>query len=153
MQDRKNVNLRLIEAARNGWTEEIRAALEAGADVNYVDVFYNRNTALTLALMYGYPDAAYLLLEQGNIHINYAAESGTTALIWASTKGYTEILRFILEKPDVNVNAVDASGMSALMHALDHGYRDAASLLLAREEIDLNLESLLGNKALHVACL
>src|SRR5690348_2346210 len=124
MQDRKDVNQQLIKAAKNGQTEAIRAALEAGADINYVDVTDpNRKTALLWALVENRPIAAYLLLELGRDHIqiNYKA-NGLTALKSAAVNGYTEVLRLILAHPEVDVNVTDNGGFTALDWASAKGF-------------------------------
>ena len=84
---------KLLAAAFNGKTADVRKALRKGADVNAKDEY--QQTALILASSNGHADVAKLLLSKG-ADVNAKTGDGKTALLWASFKGHEAVVRVLL---------------------------------------------------------
>jgi hypothetical protein len=61
----QEVNSQLIEAAKNGETEKVRAALDSGASVDARDEGIVAETALMLAAQKGHANIVQVLLDAG----------------------------------------------------------------------------------------
>ncbi|KAJ1640400.1 ankyrin repeat-containing domain protein, partial [Pavlovales sp. CCMP2436] len=73
--------------ARYGELDELRAALEAGADVSYADG--GGSTALHMACANGHVEIARILLDAGAPFT--ANASGNTPLHWAVQNGHESV--------------------------------------------------------------
>lgn len=121
------VNARLIRGAAEGRVAELKAALDAGADIEAPD---GRGTnALGWAALKGHADAIRVLLERG-ARPEQANSVGWTALAQAAGQGQLAAVRALLEGgADPNV-AVD-KGTTPLMAAAHQGYPDVVRALRA----------------------
>ena len=83
-----DINVRLLEVARDGDLVSIEDLLDRGADIEARDKY--GDTALMLASANGQVAAVGLLLDRG-ADIEARDKYGDTALIWASRKGRDEV--------------------------------------------------------------
>ncbi len=87
-------NSQLIEAARRGETEKVKALLDAEADVNAEGGEYGGWTALKVAAGGGHTETVKVLLEAG-ADVDAKDNDGMTALMWATEKDHTEIVELL----------------------------------------------------------
>ena len=128
---------KLLQGAQRNKLDEVREALEMGANVNAV--VYG-STALRMASDYGYTEIVRLLIENGDLDVNATDydDDGRTALHLASIKGHTEIVKMLLEK-GADVNAKDTLDRTALQYASQNGHAEIVKLL--EEAIANNTEN------------
>ncbi|XP_049944395.1 ankyrin repeat domain-containing protein 65-like [Schistocerca serialis cubense] len=86
---------RLIEAAKEGAVEEVRALLAAGADVGARDEEFGE-TALHWAAWRGHAAVVRLLLSAASDH-NARDQGGQTPLHWAAQSGHAEAAAALLQ--------------------------------------------------------
>ncbi len=102
----------LIMATIQGDLEKAKAALDAGADANYVDTY--DNTALIEAVKNGHTKIVRMLIEAG-ADINYANNKGNTALTLAIISRQADMVRLLLEA-GADANHIDnETGYTPLM--------------------------------------
>lgn len=105
----------LIEAARAGDAEKIRAALSAGAKVNY-ELPGPGVTALFIAASGGHAEAVRTLIAfKANVNAREKID-GRTALIVASYEGYPDVVE-LLVKAGADIRARDNNDHTALGQA------------------------------------
>ncbi|MBR0169109.1 MAG: TIR domain-containing protein, partial [Synergistaceae bacterium] len=93
VETKKPVNYDVVSLAKDGKLEELRKAINAGADVNAKN---NKGaTALIQAAMLGHTATAELLLKNG-ADINAKNKYGCTALMYAAFDGYPEIAEILI---------------------------------------------------------
>jgi hypothetical protein len=125
--------LEVLECARYGELDDLRALLDAGADVNYRDA--GGNTALHRAAGNGHADIISLLIERGAAFV--ANSNGNTPLHWAALNGHAAAVSALLEKfEDADVLAMNAFGKSALTDAINGGHEEIARLILSHRSAD-----------------
>jgi|GEM_PF-4202205 len=109
----RELNYKLLEAAK-GWNETtLTRLLEKGADANAKN---NRGiTALMYAAWYDHPESCALLVENG-ADVNAADTHGQTALMYAAQGGETRTCMVLIEK-GADINAKDEDGKTPLMWA------------------------------------
>ena len=95
-----SVELRLIDACRDGKTDVALALVKEGADINDIDNHIFRRTPLQLACEYGHTDLVFALMGMG------ADES--KLLHWACRWGQSELALALMEK-DIDIHARDES--------------------------------------------
>lgn len=117
----------LIMAAYKGYTEIVRALLEAGADVGALDPGM-KATALHAAAYAGRTDAARLLIEH-NIDIDRQGPyNGYTALhdaVWQNNVGVAEVLI----NAGANLHIQSNSGETPLEFARSKGHTKIAQMI------------------------
>ncbi len=129
VETKKPVNYDVVSLAENGRLEELREAINAGADVNARDKSDKYGgTALIKAAMLGHTATAALLLKHG-ADINAKDNRGSTALMWAAMLGYTETAELLL-KNGAGINAKNKYGCTALMYAAFDGHPEIAEILI-----------------------
>ena len=104
----------LLQAAKDGKPQDVRAQIQQGADVNMVDA-YKGMTALMFAAEYGKVDAVKALLE-AKANTNLATKKGTTALMYAALAGNMEIVQALLSA-GADSKIKDVNGQTALVLA------------------------------------
>jgi ankyrin repeat protein len=125
--------LEVLECARYGETDDLRALLDAGADANFRDA--GGNTALHRAAGNGHTDAASLLIQRGALFVPNA--NGNTPLHWAALNGHAAIVTMLLERfEDCDALAMNAFGKSALTDAINGGHDDIARIILSHRSAD-----------------
>ena len=109
VETKKPVNYDVFSLARDGKLEELKEAINAGADVNAKD---NKGaTALIQAAYEGNIEVAELLLKHG-ADVNARNNDGCTALMFAAFDGYPEIAEILITY-GANKNLRDKYGSTA----------------------------------------
>ena len=98
----QDVNSELIEAAKNGQTEKVKALLDAGANANAKDED-GRTALMWAASKRGRTDAVQVLLDAG-ADVNAKDNVGKTALFSAAGSGWTETVKILLDAGADGVN-------------------------------------------------
>ncbi|TNE73237.1 ankyrin repeat domain-containing protein [bacterium] len=121
--------IELFEAARLGKADEVKAAIDRGAEVNYQDE--NGFTPLMYAAKSGDFKTVYVLIEN-NADSNLKNETGTTALMLAAKYGHTQMVKYLVQKGakaslrnDVGLMAKDYAKHYG--HSLTQAYLEYAS--------------------------
>lgn len=132
----KNGYVPLIVAVYGNFFDGIKILLKReDLDIN---TSYDSDTALTLAIHYGYDTVAQLLIEK-NIDINAQDKYGNTALILSIKRkehkniyydGRRNISRMLLSSTDVDINRQNNLGETALITAVIHVNLEMVRLLL-----------------------
>ncbi|KAL2814100.1 ankyrin repeat-containing domain protein [Aspergillus granulosus] len=95
--DRRDI--RLLRAARYGWTDLSRTILQQRIPLN--SVRREGHTALSLAAKYGHEDMVRLLFEHGadieTKHVDSPPFGGHTPLWFAAGAGHADIVKFLLD--------------------------------------------------------
>jgi hypothetical protein len=122
--EKQKLNDQLYEAVRKGDVAAVKAALDAGADVNAK--FRYGATALFKAAERGNADVVKLLIERGadvNVQDTFYR---ATAMTWALNKEHVEAVRALLEKStdgagDVLMTGTRSGNAALVRAALDKG--------------------------------
>lgn len=102
----------LLEAARQGDVPKVKAALDAGADVNY-EMPGPGVTAIFLAASGGHVEVVRLLIKM-KADVNASEKiDGRTVLIIASQEGRPEVVELLI-KAGAKINMKDNNGHTAL---------------------------------------
>ena len=113
----------LLDAARTGRTEDAKAAIDAGADVNQIGL-----TPLHWAAKFGHTDIAKLLIEHG-ADVNAREGFGQTPLhLMAAYSGNRNIAQLLIEK-GADVNAKNKLGQTPLQIAEEAFREDISNIL------------------------
>ena len=139
-------NKGLFTAAKDGNLAGVKAALDAGANIEEADE--NGHTSLYIASYFCRIDVVKELLDRG-ANIEAADKTGRTSLYIASHEGCSTIVRDLLSR-GANIEAETNTGETSLMIAVWFGHLDTASLLIKR---GANIEKIddKGNTSLFVA--
>jgi ankyrin repeat protein len=114
----------LHDAAQDGDLATMRTLLDEGADIEAIEDTY-RYTPFLLALEYGEPEAAMLLLQRGASTVGY---NGTHGLVLAARGGAVDVIDALLAR------GIVAKGSHALHAAAKYGHAAAIRRLLAAGE-------------------
>ena len=116
----------LMETALNGCLQIAILLIEAGADVNIVDM--SGHTALMLAVRKGHLKMGEVLIKAGADVDKFTAE-GLTALLYCTLEGNEKGVRFLVQA-GADVNMVDKSGHTALVLAVHKGNLSMGDILI-----------------------
>jgi hypothetical protein len=119
---------KLINAALDGRSDQIREALRDGAHVD--GTAYNSFPALHSAAMQGHADAVTLLLDNG-ANINRVVDFENSVLNMAASAGSADVVRVLLDR-GVDVCYKSASGTAGDIAGLG-GHKEIAELLKSAE--------------------
>ena len=136
----------LVEAARNGRLEPVRALLQNGANVDARDG--DGYTALHWAAGNGHLETVRDLLGDG-ASVDARDGDGYTALHWAAGYGHLEIVRDLLNA-EANVNAIGLHSYTALHCAAREGHKGVVEKLIEKEA-NMDAKAVRGFTALHLA--
>lgn len=123
------MNMEILECARYGEEDDLRALLQAGADVNYADV--GGSTALHKAAANG-EDACLKVLHSFGAKYTKNGQ-GNTPAHWAAQNGKTTALKFIVENFEVDVLAKNDLGRSILTEAFQSKNTDCIEICLSHD--------------------
>lgn len=119
-------NAVILDAAKKGEFEIVKAQLEQGVSANFCDG--RGYSVLMHASSYGHLKILQLLLEKGAF-VNYQSPVGTTALMLASSNGHQAIVSALLDNK-AKTNLQDVLGWTALMMAAQNISLKVVALLL-----------------------
>ena len=132
------VNKALWEDCQAGNLEEVRRALETGADPNSCDGSFGGSTCLMIAAQENHAEVVSLLLDQPTIDVNMLGDHDATALHLACVHNSEAALRRLLTVPGLEMNGFYGFGLTPIMFAVGHGALECVRLLSAVAEVDLD---------------
>ena len=134
-----DVNKALWENCKVGNVEEVRRALETGADPNSSN---EGMSCLMIAAEENHAEVVSLLLDQPNIEVNLAADHDETALHYACIYNSEAALRRLLSAPGLDLHAKYLAGggfgFTPIMFAVSHHALECVRLLSEVDEVDLD---------------
>ncbi len=134
-------NKQLVGAIYNGNLEEVKEAIEKGADVDYIDEY--RGTSLMAAFYYRqYHLVKFLIDSKANVNI---ADKGLTALHYAAYQQAPDYVFKLLIGAHADVNAQSDNGNTPLLAYLGKGY--GLDLSVIQLLLDAGADTNLKNKA------
>ena len=129
----------LWKECRDGKLEEVRAALQAGADPNTRGGSYNR-TCLMEAIDNDHDEVVDLLLAQAGIEVNAKDCDKNTALHLACFEDRFQYnLSKLLDVPGILVNERNSKGRTPIMEAIWNDNIDDVWLMAAVAKVDLDV--------------
>lgn len=138
-------NADLCGAAGLGTVEEMKAALKAGADINYRDPKNQGRTPLMLTLVFGSAEKVRFLIA-AKADVNLKSDDGTSALMYAIEGGNIEIVTMLI-RARADVNAKDGEGAAPLMRVIGMNLFDREQqLAVARALLDAKADANAVNK-------
>ena len=140
----------LIEAAKTGDLEAVRAYIKYGADTEQRDEFYGK-TPLYWAAQQDHLEVVKALLSAGADPNARASLGGGVPLKVAAYNGHTDVVKALL-KGGANPNLKDTGFFrgTALHDAAKHGHRETVEALL-KGGANPNITNLNGKKPVDVA--
>jgi ankyrin repeat protein len=140
--------LSISEAVRTNDISQLKALLDAGADVSSKDKL--GETPLHVAAIRGYTQAAELLIMRG-ADIEAGDVRGLRPVHAAAWRGNDETLELLISK-GADINARDQDGVTPLHAAALAGRSETVALLIARGA-DVNVKNNKAMTPLHAAVL
>ena len=132
-------NKAMWENCKAGNVEEVRRALETGADPNSRESSWTYSrTCLMIAAEENHGEVVSLLLDQPTIEVNMVGACNETALHLACIRPNEAALRRLLSAPGLDVHALYSGKFTPIMFAVGHGNVECVRLLSAVDEIDLD---------------
>ena len=137
------VNKALAKSCEAGNLEEVRRALETGADPNSCDGDW---TCLMIAAEKDHAEVVSLLLEQPTIEVNMVGPHDETALHLACMYNKEAALRRLLSAPGLDMNGLYSGKFTPIMFAVGHGNLECVRLLseVAGVELDRKYPDFMG---------
>lgn len=123
------MNQEVLECARYGEDDDLKALLEAGADVNFADL--GGSTGLHKAAANGHETCIRILIQFGAKYNKNA--TGNTPAHWAAENGKAAALKAILEGFEVDVLLKNDLGRSILTEAFQSKDTDCIQLCLSHD--------------------
>ena len=125
----------VLECARYGELDDLRALLDSGAEATASDA-RSGTSALHNAAANGHVDVVALLVDRGARCEPNA--NGNTPLHWAALNGHAAVVALLLERFEASIDALakNAFGKSALTDAINAGHEDIARLILSHRSAD-----------------
>ena len=123
------MNQEVLECARYGEDDDLKAMLEAGADANFADV--GGSTGLHKAAANGHEACIKILVQFGAKYMKNS--TGNTPAHWAAENGKAGALKAILESFDVDVLQKNDLGRSILTEAFQSKCTDCIELCLSHD--------------------
>ena len=162
----RNVNGDLRDALENNDLEQMRIAIESGANLN---IQWNHELTIVTPLIYlakseEEPNIEMVdLLLTNNVNPNIQNPNGETALHWAATKGHLEMVEKLLESENIDIHITARDGEGPLHRVsrgasqlddedreLDRRY-ERIMVLLIQKGINIDKTTRNGMTALHNA--
>jgi len=134
----EQLNNLLWEKCKDGKVEEVREALQAGADPNTTRGILD-DTCLMVAAYYNHDEVLALLLAAG-ADVNAKSNYNRTALRKACSSGSLASLSKLLATPGVQLNERDRRGRTPIMEAIEYGHTEAVRQMAAVKEVDLDVK-------------
>lgn len=142
-------NIKLLEAARNGNLGEVKAALEAGADINTHESNEESYTALHLAAMNGHNLVVKALIDRGaDVHKVSNEFHGRLPLHLAAKFGKSVVVKTLLARGS-KIDALTATNETIVHKAAVSGDDELMEYVLAQGGNPFIQDSL-GDLPLHI---
>ena len=143
-----------------GRLEEVREALQAGADPNFVNSYYSSNrTCLMEAARWGYDGVVALLLSSPGIRVNTKDEFDQTALHMVC-RNYDFLdgrslacLPVLLARPDLLLNERNDWGFTPIMSAILGRQTEAVLQMASLPNVCLDMKDNKGRSLEEIARL
>lgn len=123
------MNMEVLECARYGEDDDLKALLEAGADANYADE--SGSTGLHKAAANGQEGCLKLLHAFGAKYVKNS--TGNTPAHWAAQNAKDGALKFIIDNYNVDVLAKNDLGRSILTEAFQSKSTECIELCLSHD--------------------
>ncbi len=117
----------VVECARYGDTDDLRALLADGADVNSKDD--GGSTGMHKAAANGQVESMIILKEFNALHL--PNDGGNLPCHWAVQNGQLDAFKFIVDNYDIDVLAKNGQGRSTLTEAFTKGNEDVLEAVLS----------------------
>ncbi len=130
---KKQVQVSIYEACRDGLVDDVAKLLAAGVDVNTPDK--DGYTPLAYAGKNCHTDVVRLLLAAKDIDVNKTGDSWTP-LITASMRGHAAIVRLLLAAQGIDIYAENSWGNTAFDMACKEHHDDIAQLIANAVSVD-----------------
>ena len=104
----------------------------------YSQGFYKRFQGVHFSAYFGLIDILRLLMENGNVNVNWKDSHGRTALLWAARNGHEAFVKFMLETGKAEVDSKDEDGWTSLLWAAQNGHEAVVKLLLETGKTEVN---------------
>ena len=127
--NQQEMNQEVLECARYGEDDDLKALLEAGADVNFTDM--GGSTGLHKAAANGHDACIKILIQFGAKYTKNG--TGNTPAHWAAENGKAAALKAILEGFEVDVLLKNDLGRSILTEAFQSKDTDCIQLCLSHD--------------------
>ena len=121
-----------------GKLEEVREALQAGADPNTREPAVNNYTCLIMAAMENHDEVVALLLARPGIQVNAKNQWNSTALHLACANDSLASLSKLLAAPGLQLNERDDFDDTPIMRAISCGKTEAVLQMAAVRGVDLD---------------
>ena len=149
-QSNSNVNLvdlgkKLLEASRNGDTEEVRSLMQSGAPFT---TDWLGTSPLHFAAQFGHTETAEVLLRAG-ISRDARTKVDRTPLHIAAQEGHLSIVSLLIMHGS-DVDARDMLRMTPLHWAVERGHNDVVECLLTNGA-DINIQSKFEKTPIDIA--
>jgi len=115
----------LVDGARYGDMEDVRGALDAGADVNGKDE--SSRTALHVAAANGHDEVVEALLG-ATADTEVANAEGNTPLHWACLNGHVEAVRLLIQA-GANPSALNSQNRTPVDEALSRDFQEVMEVI------------------------
>ena len=102
-----------------------------GSNIEDVPISMGLHQAVTK----GIEEVVKILLNQGNIGVNYINERRETPLTIAAKAGNFAIARMLLDRDDVQAGFSDMYDQTPLSHAAEKGHEEIVKILLRRKDV------------------
>ena len=145
--NQEEANKLLLEAAESGRLEDIKKALDTGADINYHDPEYCGGTALCYAKHYG-ECVKYLLTNGADVHARN--NIGATPLHYAAMSYDSSAFLSMLEA-GADIDARDDKGRTPLYYAAAYHSWEILNIYIDKFGYDVNAQYENGETLLHIA--
>ena len=154
----RNYDNDLLDAAASKNLEQMRIAIESGANVNVTN-HRSISPLISLAKSWGWLNIEMVdLLLTNNADPNLQDRGGETALHWAAARGYLEMVKKLLESENIDINITNIDERNALHSIFDDEEEsfdpdnvEPIMKLLIEKGININETDNSGKTALHLA--
>ncbi|APR98798.1 ankyrin repeat domain-containing protein [Wolbachia endosymbiont of Folsomia candida] len=136
-------------AASSGYTNTMKALIDAGADIVKVGASLENLRAFAANTLFRNQHKEYYTQQMSKNVIKRQNLSGDTLLHFAAQSGNTETVEFLL-KEVAEVDVKNGIGDTPLIIAIENGHRNIVQLL-RRNQADIHIQNDDGQSLLHLA--
>jgi len=148
-KEAQEMNEKLIQAAEQGRTDEVKQWLAQGADINAQD---ERGRTPIMAAVHGNRVETVKALVKAGADIDKQDARSDNPLLYASAEGQLEIVRLMIDA-GADTKLTNRYGGIGLIPAADRGHVEVVRELLTRSDSDVNHVNRLGWTALLEAVI